>query len=59
MFEVILRPLFSVLAVLALILLNALWVAAEFAIVRVRREASVDSMAGNSELWGTVLGRES
>jgi CBS domain containing-hemolysin-like protein len=37
MFEVALKPLFSILAALALILLNALWVAAEFAIVRVRR----------------------
>jgi hypothetical protein len=37
MFEVVLMPLFSILAVVALILLNALWVAAEFAIVRVRR----------------------
>jgi CBS domain containing-hemolysin-like protein len=37
MFEVALKPLFSILAALALIFLNALWVAAEFAIVRVRR----------------------
>jgi CBS domain containing-hemolysin-like protein len=37
MFEVTLKTLFSILAVLALILLNAIWVAAEFAIVRVRR----------------------
>ena len=31
------KPLLLIIAALALILLNALWVAAEFAIVRVRR----------------------
>jgi CBS domain containing-hemolysin-like protein len=45
MFEVVLTPLFSVLAVLTLILLNALWVAAEFAIVRVRR-TRLEELAG-------------
>ena len=45
MFEVSLTPLFSILAVLALILLNALWVAAEFAIVRVRR-TRLEELAG-------------
>jgi CBS domain containing-hemolysin-like protein len=45
MFEVVLTPLFAVLAVLALILLNALWVAAEFAIVRVRR-TRLEELAG-------------
>jgi len=45
MFEVILTTLFSILVVLALILLNALWVAAEFAIVRVRR-TRLEELAG-------------
>jgi CBS domain containing-hemolysin-like protein len=45
MFEVIPTTLFSVFAVLALILFNALWVAAEFAIVRVRR-TRLEELAG-------------
>jgi CBS domain containing-hemolysin-like protein len=45
MFEVIPTTLFSILAVLALILFNALWVAAEFAIVRVRR-TRLEELAG-------------
>jgi CBS domain containing-hemolysin-like protein len=45
MFESGLTPLLLILAVLALILLNALWVAAEFAIVRVRR-TRLEELAG-------------
>ncbi len=45
MFDVIPMTLFSTLAVLALILLNAIWVAAEFAIVRVRR-TRLEELAG-------------
>jgi CBS domain containing-hemolysin-like protein len=46
MMDVTLVPaLFSILAVLALILLNATWVAAEFAIVRVRR-TRLEELAG-------------
>jgi CBS domain containing-hemolysin-like protein len=45
MLNVALSTLFSVLAVLALILLNATWVAAEFAIVRVRR-TRLEELAG-------------
>ena len=45
MFEVTLPTLFSILAVLALILLNATWVAAEFALVRVRR-TRLEELAG-------------
>jgi magnesium and cobalt exporter, CNNM family len=45
MLEVVLTPLFSILAVLTLILLNALWVAAEFALVRVRR-TRLEELAG-------------
>jgi CBS domain containing-hemolysin-like protein len=40
-----LMPLFLILAALALILLNAVWVAAEFAIVRVRR-TRLEELAG-------------
>ena len=45
MFESGLKPLLLILAALALILLNALWVAAEFAIVRVRR-TRLEELAG-------------
>jgi CBS domain containing-hemolysin-like protein len=45
MFDIALPPFFSILAVLALILLNATWVAAEFAIVRVRR-TRLEELAG-------------
>ena len=45
MLNVTLPILFSVLAVLGLILLNATWVAAEFAIVRVRR-TRLEELAG-------------
>jgi CBS domain containing-hemolysin-like protein len=45
MLELILTTLFSILAVLALIFFNALWVAAEFAIVRVRR-TRIEELAG-------------
>jgi CBS domain containing-hemolysin-like protein len=45
MLEVALPILFSILAVLALILVNAAWVAAEFAIVRVRR-TRLEELAG-------------
>ena len=45
MLNVTLPILFSILAVLALILLNATWVAAEFAIVRVRR-TRLEELAG-------------
>jgi CBS domain containing-hemolysin-like protein len=45
MFESGLKPLLLILAVLALILFNALWVAAEFAIVRVRR-TRLEELAG-------------
>lgn len=36
------------------------WANGQLAIVRVRREANHanDTMVGNSELWGTILGRE-
>jgi CBS domain containing-hemolysin-like protein len=44
-FDVTLSTLFSILAVPALILLNATWVAAEFAIVRVRR-TRLEELAG-------------
>jgi CBS domain containing-hemolysin-like protein len=37
MFEIALEPVFSILAALGLVAVNAMWVAAEFAIVRVRR----------------------
>ena len=40
-----LPPLLLILAALALILLNAVWVAAEFAIVRVRR-TRLEELAG-------------
>lgn len=45
MFAVALKPLFLIFATLALILLNGLCVAAEFAIVRVRR-TRLDELAG-------------
>ncbi len=45
MFEVIPMTLFSTLALLGLILLNGMWVAAEFAIVRVRR-TRLEELAG-------------
>ena len=45
MFESGLKPLLLILAALALILLNGLWVAAEFAIVRVRR-TRLEELAG-------------
>jgi CBS domain containing-hemolysin-like protein len=45
MFEAALSPLLTVLAALALILLNGVWVAAEFAIVRVRR-TRLEELAG-------------
>ncbi len=45
MFESGLKPLLLILAALALIGLNALWVAAEFAIVRVRR-TRLEELAG-------------
>ena len=47
MFEVILRPLLSILVALALVLLNGVFVAAEFAIVRVRR-TRLEELAGQS-----------
>jgi CBS domain containing-hemolysin-like protein len=45
MLSLVIPMLFSVFAVLALILLNAAWVAAEFAIVRVRR-TRLEELAG-------------
>ena len=45
MFEVALKPLLLMLTAFGLILLNALWVAAEFAIVRVRR-TRLEELAG-------------
>lgn len=49
MLESALKSLFLVLAVLALILLNAMWVAAEFAIVRVRRTRLQELAGGGVE----------
>lgn len=45
MFEVTLRPLLLILAALALVFVNGVFVAAEFAIVRVHR-TSPEELAG-------------